>query len=117
LVRKEVIFLEEHIPFDEAIERLRDSRRQVHENLRLLVQSTKMEVSKENPLRREGFKRMLVEIFSTKPGWDRLLAESMAYNITSVRRWWTGPSCPHQALWPQIFKWFEDALYDLSFSD
>ena len=109
--------MEEPIPFDKAIERLRDSRRLVHENLRLLVQSTQIEVGKKNPMRREGFKRMLVEIFSTKPGWDRMLAEDMAYNITSVRRWWTGPSCPHQALWPQIFKWFEDKLNELSFSD
>ena len=96
-----------HVPFDEAVLRLQRSRGLVLEHLLLLTESMEAEILVENPLRREGFKRLLTEVFVTKPEWSRELAESMAYNITSVRQWYLSPSCPHSALWPQIITWLK----------
>ncbi len=95
---------------EEAIKRLRDSQTAVLDNLHLLVQCTQVECYRKYPTGRDRFKQMLIEVFDEYPAWTLQIAKDMAYNITSVRRWHTTDSCPHQALWPQVFRWLEKRI-------
>lgn len=62
---------------------------------------------RESEMDRDALKEYLACIFVDVGLDDRKLADALGYNITSIRRWIHGDTCPHRALWPQILDWID----------
>lgn len=62
---------------------------------------------------RENFRTYLKLVFGEAGLDDRKIAENLGYNVTSVRRWQSGDSCPHRALWKPIQSWITEEAQSL----